>query len=106
MSSMNLVSQTAGISYEISPIVSIRIGKCYNGSMDSSKDSQTKKIIGKNLRALREKRGLTQEELAEKAEISPAYVVKMEAGKKNPSSIVLKKLAKVLKVKSSDILPF
>lgn len=103
---MNLVSQTIEIRHEISPIVSLKEIRCYNGEMDTSKDSQTKQIIGKNLKALREKSGLTQEELAEKAEISPAYVVKMEAGKKNPSSIVLKKLARVLKVKSSDILPF
>jgi transcriptional regulator with XRE-family HTH domain len=64
-----------------------------------------KKELAELVKTLREARGLTQAELAEKAEISREYVALMEIGaKKNPTIVVLKKLAKALGVAVGDLL--
>ena len=60
---------------------------------------------GKKIRELRKKRGLTQEKLAELAEIDYKYVQRIEG--KNPPNIKLEtiaKLAKTLKVSPSALL--
>ncbi len=62
--------------------------------------------LGKNVKKARENTGLTQEQLAEKTGIHMSYVSRIERGLVNPSFDILENLAKVLKVKSSDLLPF
>ncbi|MEK7719793.1 MAG: helix-turn-helix transcriptional regulator [Bacteroidota bacterium] len=53
--------------------------------------------LSKRLRALREKSGLTQEELARKAGVSVKYLQNLEgANPKNPSLLTLEKLARGL----------
>jgi transcriptional regulator with XRE-family HTH domain len=54
--------------------------------------------IGKRVAALRRERGLTQEQIAERAGIGDAYVAKIEQGKKRPSVEVLEAIAKGLRV--------
>ncbi len=61
--------------------------------------------IGKNLRNARKQLDLKQSEVAKKAGISSNYYAMIERGEENPSWKVLEELFKVLKVKSSDILP-
>jgi transcriptional regulator with XRE-family HTH domain len=56
------------------------------------------------LRTWREKRGLTQVQLAEKAQLSQEYIARLEGGSKaNPSLEVLVKLAKALKVTVGEL---
>lgn len=62
--------------------------------------------IGKNLKKARNKAGLTQAQVAEKADIHVNYYARLERGEENPSVEVLQSVAKALKVKSSDLLPF
>lgn len=62
--------------------------------------------IGKNIKKAREEKGLTQEELAQKVEVHVSYISRIERGVVNPSIEVIENIAKVLKVKSSAILPF
>jgi transcriptional regulator with XRE-family HTH domain len=62
--------------------------------------------IGKNLRNARLKAKFTQKELAEKAGVHVNYYARLERGEENPSLETLKKLTKILKIKSSDILSF
>lgn len=62
--------------------------------------------IGKNLKKLRQEKQLTQAELAKKAGINTNYYARIERGEETPSLDTLKKLTKILKVKSSDILSF
>jgi transcriptional regulator with XRE-family HTH domain len=51
------------------------------------------------IRDLREKKGLTQEELAFKAKVTPGYVAQLELGlRKNPSLDVVRRLARALGV--------
>jgi transcriptional regulator with XRE-family HTH domain len=57
------------------------------------------------LKALREDKGLSQVELANKAKVERTYIVKLENGdKKNPSLDILKKLAKALGVPVTELL--
>jgi transcriptional regulator with XRE-family HTH domain len=51
---------------------------------------------GDRIRAIREKRGLTQDQLAEKAKISTGFLSDVETGKRNVSSENLLKIANAL----------
>ncbi len=65
-----------------------------------------KSKFGKHLRQLREKKGWTQEDLADKAGMHFTYVGQIERGIRNPSLINLRKLAKALNVSAGKLLPF
>ena len=56
------------------------------------------KIVGANVRRLRRDRGLTQEKLALDAAIDLTYLGGIERGRRNPSVIVMARLADVLGV--------
>ena len=62
--------------------------------------------FGKHLRKLREERGLTQEELADKAGMHFTYIGQIERGLRNPSLINLQKIAKALNINGGELLPF
>jgi len=55
-------------------------------------------ILGKNVQHLRRQKGLTQEELAFEAEIDLTYMGGIERGKRNPSLLVIARIAKALSV--------
>lgn len=63
--------------------------------------------IGKKMKQLRKKQGMTQEKLSEVAEIDYKYLQRLE-GKKPPALRVdtIEKLAKALKVKPAELLKF
>jgi transcriptional regulator with XRE-family HTH domain len=54
--------------------------------------------LAKTLKALRARRGLTQADLADKADLSRGYLIRLEQGKQDPTLGVLRRLAKALKV--------
>lgn len=57
------------------------------------------------IRELRERKGLTQEELAFKAKVTPGYVAQLELGiRKNPSLDVVRRLARALGVRLPELL--
>lgn len=61
--------------------------------------------IGKNVQRIRKEKGMTQDELARKADMSYATLAKIEIGMvKNPTIMTLIKLAKVLRVKVDDFI--
>lgn len=62
--------------------------------------------LGKNIKKARKKTGLTQDELSEKVGVHVSYISRIERGVVNASIEVIESIAKALKVKSSDILPF
>jgi len=49
--------------------------------------------LGKNVRSLREERGWSQEEYADRAGIHRTYVSDIERGRRNPTVTVVEKLA-------------
>jgi transcriptional regulator with XRE-family HTH domain len=55
-------------------------------------------ILGRNVRRLRQQRGMTQEELAFEAEIDLTYMGGIERGRRNPSLIVMARIADALSV--------
>ena len=60
-------------------------------------------VVGANVRALREARGLPQDELAHLAAIHPTYLSGVETGKRNLSMKVLERLASALRVPETDL---
>jgi transcriptional regulator with XRE-family HTH domain len=60
--------------------------------------------VGTNVRRLRTAKGLTQEKLADGADIDTRYVGGIERGEENPTVAVLGKLADVLGVHPSELL--
>jgi len=61
-------------------------------------------ILGKNVRRLRHLKGLTQEELAFEARIDLTYVGGIERGKRNPSLLVMARIADALSVPLTKLL--
>lgn len=66
----------------------------------------TGKKIGEKIKEIREKAKLTQSQVAQKAGIHVNYFARLERGEVNPSVEIVQSIAKALKVKSGDILPF
>jgi len=61
------------------------------------------KVLGNRIKGERKKKGLTQEELAEKTGISNNFVSYIEAGKKTASLKVIKKISDVLEMPLSEL---
>jgi len=55
-----------------------------------------RKLVGANVRRLRQELGLTQEEFAEKSGFSQQYVSGLETGQRNPTIVSLYMLAEAL----------
>ncbi|MBP3821549.1 helix-turn-helix transcriptional regulator [bacterium] len=62
--------------------------------------------LGNKLKILRKQKGLTQEQLAEKVNVHPTYIGKIESGKNNISVLLLFKISRALDVKLLDIFDF
>lgn len=67
------------------------------------KNAKLPKTLGKKIQKLRRNTDLTQEDLADKIGISRAYMGFIEQGRYSASLEVLEKIAKVLRVKMSDL---
>ena len=61
-------------------------------------------IVGKNVRRHRLAKGMTQEQLAFEAEIDLTYLGGIERGKRNPSLLILARLAQSLSVELTSLL--
>jgi transcriptional regulator with XRE-family HTH domain len=60
--------------------------------------------IAMRIKALRDKRQMSQEDLAERAGISRGYLARLETGRHDPTITTLEKLAKALHVKVTELL--
>jgi transcriptional regulator with XRE-family HTH domain len=61
-------------------------------------------LFGKNVRKYRQQRKLTQEELAFEAEIDLTYIGGIERGRRNPSLLVMARIADALSVQLPKLL--
>jgi len=53
-------------------------------------------VVGERIQAYRKKTGLTQAELAEKADLHHTYVGQLERGEKNATLVTIEKIARAL----------
>lgn len=60
--------------------------------------------LGRNIRRLREAKGLSQEQFADEAGIHRTYVSDLERGSRNPTIRVVERVASALGVTASEIL--
>jgi len=65
---------------------------------------EVRRRLGLNVRKFREERGLSQEALAFEARLHRTYLSGVERGVRNPTVVVLERIAKALKVPSAGLL--
>jgi transcriptional regulator with XRE-family HTH domain len=65
---------------------------------------QEAQLFGRRLRELRQSRDLTQEALAEAADLSGNYISDLELGLKVPSLTIIVRLSQALDVAAADLL--
>ena len=63
-----------------------------------------RQVFAANLRRLRHRRGLSQEDLAHEADVNRTYMSKLEKGASYPGLEIIGKLAAVLEVEPADLL--
>jgi y4mF family transcriptional regulator len=64
---------------------------------------QHRHLLGEAIRAQRKKAELTQEKLAEKADLSTVFISRVERGKESPTMDSLVKIARALGVSVRDL---
>ncbi|MBR3815992.1 MAG: helix-turn-helix transcriptional regulator [Clostridia bacterium] len=65
-----------------------------------------KQAVGKRIKELRNKLGVSQEELAAMVELDRTYITSVERGKRNISIVNIEKLATALNVSLSEFFTF
>jgi transcriptional regulator with XRE-family HTH domain len=60
-------------------------------------------LLGRNVRQARESKSLTQEKLAEMAELDPTYISGIERGLRNPGIRNVAKIAKALGLTTAEL---
>ncbi len=65
-----------------------------------------RELLGKTIKNIREKKGMTQEDLADEAASNVSYLAKIENGYVNTSVRYLIKIARGLGVKVKDLFEF
>lgn len=70
---------------------------------EGEENLDTKQMIGARIRAIRKRRGLTQEALSELIDINPKYLSSIERGKENPTLNTLITLANAMEVDLGEI---
>ena len=63
-----------------------------------------RKLVGRNLRRIRLKKGLTQEQFADISGFSQQYLSGLESGHRNPTVVTVYELAVALGVSHIDLL--
>lgn len=67
--------------------------------------TELQRLFGPHLRALRERKGLTQEGLAAGAGLHVTHISLLEGGKRSARIETLERLARALRVQPSELLP-
>ncbi len=65
-----------------------------------------KRAVGKRIKTVRQRRALTQDQLAEQVGLSPKYISGIERGVENPTMEILLRVAKALGVEPYDLFLF
>jgi transcriptional regulator with XRE-family HTH domain len=62
-----------------------------------------RKLVGRNVRRIRQEKGLTQEQLAEISGFSQQYLSGLEQGRRNPTVVSIYELANALGVSHMEL---
>jgi transcriptional regulator with XRE-family HTH domain len=62
-----------------------------------------RKLVGRNVKRVRQEKGLTQEQLAELSGFSQQYISGLEQGQRNPTVVSLYELATALGVSHMEL---
>jgi transcriptional regulator with XRE-family HTH domain len=62
-----------------------------------------RKLVGRNVKRIRQDRGLTQEALAERSGFSQQYISGLEQGRRNPTIVSIYELATALGVSHMEL---
>ena len=62
-----------------------------------------RRLVGRNVRRIRQKRGLTQEKFAEISGFSQQYISSLENGRRNPTVVTIYELATALGVSHMEL---
>lgn len=76
------------------------------GYAQSNPFRRERELLGKTVKKIREQKGMTQEDLADKAASNVSYLAKIENGYVNTSVRYLIKIARGLGVKVKDLFEF
>lgn len=74
--------------------------------MVDEEDKKARKEMGEKMKSVREKKNLTQAQVANYSGININYYARVERGEENPTFDIIRRIVKGLKAKSSEILPF
>lgn len=74
--------------------------------MINTRDQNYLKKFGKHLKKLREEKGMSQEELANCADVSLPQITRIERGVVNPTLCTIKALANGLEMKTNSLFDF
>ena len=74
--------------------------------MNMIPNEKSLKAFGKNLRAIREEKSLSQEDVAKLSKISTTHYAGIERGETSPTYSVTESICKALKIKSSEIFTY
>lgn len=74
--------------------------------MEKRKLTKKDEQFGKQLKRLRQQRNVTQQELAEKTNLSLTFIGLLETEKRRASLKSLQKIANVLGIKVNELIPF
>ncbi|QXE92445.1 helix-turn-helix domain-containing protein [Geomonas subterranea] len=66
----------------------------------------TKELLGMRIREVRRGCNLSQEQLAERVDVDPRYVSRIELGKSSPSLETMEAIANALRVEIRDLFEF
>lgn len=92
--------ENARTKYSVYDVVHIR---CFGFHWRVVKIPKYRKTLGDNMRMHRRSLKWSQEKLAEKADLHPVYVGKVERGEENVSLDALARIASALKVQVNDL---
>jgi transcriptional regulator with XRE-family HTH domain len=62
-----------------------------------------RKLVGRNVKRIRQEKGLTQEQLAELSGFSQQYISGLEQGRRNPTIVSIYELATALGVSHMEL---
>ena len=74
--------------------------------MSKEEENRILKAFSNNVRTFRESSGLSQEKLAEKADLHRTYIGSIERSEKMPSLITIVKIAKALNINISQLINY